>query len=114
MPLDVKEVYTKTEERFNRLRARFGLWAGPLAALVLYLLPLPISESAHRLAALMVGMVIYWITEPIPLAITAILGPILAILFGIGKDKEVIASSFQKRTRIKSVPIHHIKSMGPG
>jgi sodium-dependent dicarboxylate transporter 2/3/5 len=92
MPLDVKETYSKTEERFNRLRASIGLWAGPLAALVLYLLPLPISESAHRLAALMIGMVIYWITEPIPLAITAILGPILAILLGIGKDKEVIAS----------------------
>ncbi|MEK7285900.1 MAG: DASS family sodium-coupled anion symporter [Nitrospirota bacterium] len=92
MPLDVKETYSKPEERFNRLRAKFGLWAGPLFALIVYLLPLPISDAAHRLAALMVGMVIYWIAEPIPIAITALLVPILAILFGIGKDKEVIAS----------------------
>jgi len=90
--LDIKETYSEAEVTFDLWRRRFGLYAGPLAGLLVYLLPLPISDSAHRLASLMIVMVIYWITEPIPLAVTALLGPILAIFFGIGRDKEVIAS----------------------
>jgi len=96
--LDIKETYSEAEKRFDQFRRGMGLYAGPLAGLLVYFLPravavpLPIPDAAHRLAALMIVMVIYWITEPIPLAITALLGPILAIFFGIGKDKEVIAS----------------------
>ncbi len=90
--MDIQETYSEAEERFDRWRRKVGLYAGPLAGLLVYCLPIPISDSAHRLASLMIVMVIYWITEPIPLAVTALLAPILAILFGIGKDKEVIAS----------------------
>jgi len=90
--MGIQERYSEAEQRFDRWRRRVGLYAGPLVGLLIYFLPLPISDPAHRLAALMIVMVVYWITEPIPLAITALLGPILAILFGIGKNKEVIAS----------------------
>lgn len=90
--MEIHETYSEAEQRFDRWRRRVGLYAGPLVGLLVYFLPMPISDPAHRLAALMIGMVIYWITEPIPLAVTALLGPILAILFGIGKNKDVIAS----------------------
>jgi sodium-dependent dicarboxylate transporter 2/3/5 len=87
-----QETYSSAEKAFDLWRRRTGLWAGPAVALLVAFLPLSIPVPAHRLAALMAGMVIYWITEPIPLAITALLGPIVAILLGIGTDKEVIAS----------------------
>ncbi len=88
----IKETYSAAEATFDRWRRQVGLWAGPIAAVIVYLLPLSLPIPAHRLAALMIGMVIYWITEPIPLAVTALLGPVLAILLGIEKGKEVLVS----------------------
>ncbi|MDC4222879.1 MAG: SLC13 family permease [Candidatus Manganitrophus sp.] len=66
--------------------------AGPLAALIIFLLPSSLSPEAHRLAALLAGVVIFWITEPIPIPITALLGPVLAIVLGIGKADAVLSS----------------------
>ncbi len=87
-----KEVLSEAEVRFERWRKRVGLIAGPLAALIIFLLPSSLSPEAHRLAALLAGVVIFWITEPIPIPITALLGPVLAIVLGIGKADAVLSS----------------------
>ncbi|MDC4204457.1 MAG: SLC13 family permease [Candidatus Manganitrophus sp.] len=87
-----KEVLSEAEVRFERWRKRLGLIAGPLAALIIFLLPSSLSPEAHRLAALLAGVVIFWITEPIPIPITALLGPVLAIVLGIGKADAVLSS----------------------
>ena len=76
----------------DRVLKEIGLVAGPVVALLLYMLPLPLSISAHKMAALMIGVVVYWITEPIPIPVTALLGPMLAILLGLGEAKEILAS----------------------
>lgn len=64
------------------LRARISAWLGPLLALLIWLLPLPLDPVAHRLAAVMVLVVTWWIGEPVPPAVTALLGPTLALLVG--------------------------------
>ncbi len=67
--------------------------AGPLAAAMVYFLPLQsLSPQAHMLGAIMAAVVIYWITEPIPLPITALLGTAFCILAGLGSAKSVFAS----------------------
>lgn len=69
-----------------------GFVLGPTAALTAYLLlPLPLSPAAHALAALLACVVIFWITEPIPIPATALLAPVAAVLLGIAGAKEVFA-----------------------
>ncbi len=73
-------------------RARIGLILAPLAAAIVTLAPLsdpgthpgpPLTPEAHRLAAIFVAVVIAWITECIPIAVTALLVAPLMILFGV-------------------------------
>lgn len=64
------------------LRARIATVLGPLLFLVIWLAPLPLNTEAHRLAAVMALVVTFWIGEPVPVAVTALLGPSLALLVG--------------------------------
>ncbi|EDM78104.1 anion transporter [Plesiocystis pacifica SIR-1] len=58
----------------------------------LLLVPTPGLETpAHRLLAVVAFTVILWICETIPLAITALLGPALAVALGVGPAKEIFA-----------------------
>ena len=42
--------------------------------------PLPLPDPAHRVASILAMMVVFWVTEALPLAVTALLGPVLAVL----------------------------------
>lgn len=90
------EVISTGEERFDRWRKTVGLFAGPITAFIILILPLSsasggLTPQAHRLAAILGFVVVYWITEPIPIPITALLGPILCIISAVGPAKEVLA-----------------------
>ena len=85
------ETYSPAEELFNRRRRTIGLIGGPLALLVLLAAPLPIAPGAHRLAAILLMMVILWITEALPLAVTALIGPVLAIILQVAPARTVFA-----------------------
>lgn len=72
------------EERFDRWRRRTGLWLGPLAFALLLALPPPgLSAPAARLAAVVVWVVVWWITEAVPLPVTAVFGPAFAVVLGV-------------------------------
>jgi sodium-dependent dicarboxylate transporter 2/3/5 len=75
----------------HRRLATLGVVLGPAAALTAYLLPLPVSPPAHALAAILACVVIFWITEPIPIPATALLAPVAAVVFGVGGAKDVFA-----------------------
>jgi sodium-dependent dicarboxylate transporter 2/3/5 len=77
------EVYSPAEELFNRRRRTAGLFAGPAILLILLLAPLPLAPAAHRLAAILAMMVVLWVTEALPLAVTALIGPVLAIVLRV-------------------------------
>ncbi len=64
------------------LRARVAVVLGPILFAVIWLAPLPLNVEAHRLAAVMALVVTFWIGEPVPVAVTALLGPSLALLVG--------------------------------
>ncbi len=77
---------------FDWWRSRIGFFLGPLLAVIVLLTPMPqLSEPAHRLAAVLALTIVYWMTEAIPMAATALLGPALCILLGVGEDKKVLA-----------------------
>jgi sodium-dependent dicarboxylate transporter 2/3/5 len=73
------EVYSPAEELFNRRRRTVGLFLGPALLLVLLFAPLPLADAPHKLAAILAMMVTLWVTEALPLAVTAVIGPVLAI-----------------------------------
>jgi sodium-dependent dicarboxylate transporter 2/3/5 len=83
---------SENEQRFDRIRARVGVVAAPLSALIIMMLPLPgLSDEAHRLLAIGLATVILWITEAIPLAMAALLAPALAVLFDVAPAKLAFA-----------------------
>ena len=77
------EAYSPAEDLFNRRRRAFGLFAGPALLVVLLLLPMGLPAPAHRLAAILAMMVVLWVTEALPLAVTALIGPTLAIVMQV-------------------------------
>jgi solute carrier family 13 (sodium-dependent dicarboxylate transporter), member 2/3/5 len=83
LPDTTAPLISEGEARFERLRRRVGIVLAPLAFAVLLVAPLPLSTEAHRLAAVASAIVILWVTEAIPLAVAALVGPALAVLLGV-------------------------------
>ncbi|MFT4886675.1 MAG: sodium-dependent dicarboxylate transporter 2/3/5 [Pseudohongiellaceae bacterium] len=79
----------------DSLRPRIGLWLGPLAFLgILLFLDLdPQNPAATRMVAIVALMAIWWITEAIPLAATALLPIVLFPLMGIMRGRELPAAN---------------------
>jgi len=89
--IDAVESYSPAEEQYNRRRRTVGLWLAPAVLLVLLLLPMPLSGAGHRMAAIMGLVVVLWMTEALPMAVTAMLGPMLAVVFGVADARSALA-----------------------
>lgn len=80
------------EEKFEQLRRRVSFFIGPLLFLIVLFWPMgTISREAHRLAAVVAWVLIYWIGEPIPIPATALLGPALCVVLGVADPTTVFA-----------------------
>ncbi|MBN2345554.1 MAG: DASS family sodium-coupled anion symporter [Candidatus Aminicenantes bacterium] len=83
---------TSLEGKIEFWRQRISLFLGPLLALVLALLPMPGLEGrAHLLAAIIGWVVVWWIGEPVPIPVSALLGAVLCIIAGVADAKTVLA-----------------------
>jgi len=90
--LRLEEKLTPREERVDRGRKTVGLILGPLVAVIVAILPMAgLGRPAHTLAAILSLVVVWWITEPIPLPMTAVIGATLAVLLGVAPAKTVYA-----------------------
>jgi sodium-dependent dicarboxylate transporter 2/3/5 len=70
-------------ERFDHVRRRVGLLLAPVLFVVLLNIHLRgLDEPAQRLLAVLAAVVTLWVTEAIPLPVTALLGPTLCVLTG--------------------------------
>lgn len=88
---DAVEAYSPAEQQFNRRRRAAGLLLGPAVMLAVLVAPLELTPSAHRLLAIMALMFIFWVTEALPVAVTALLGPTLAVVLRVVPAKEAFA-----------------------
>jgi len=77
---------------YDRLRRTAGLFLGPAVFLLVLVLPSDLPVEAHRLAAVFALVVVFWVSEAIPLAATALLGPALAVVLGVAPAKSAFAS----------------------
>jgi sodium-dependent dicarboxylate transporter 2/3/5 len=73
-------------------RRSIGLLLGPLLFATLLAAPTGLEPGAHRLAAIFALVIVFWVTEAIPLAATALLGPALAVPLGVASAREAFAS----------------------
>lgn len=78
---------------FETWRRRLGFGLAPVVFLLLWWLPLPgLDTAAHRLLAVFGMVVVLWVSEAIPLPVTALLGPALCVLCGVSSEREVFKS----------------------
>src|SRR6185503_11918107 len=75
-------------EAVGRGRLLAGLVVAPIAFGSLWVAPLDIPEPAHRLAAVLGAVVVLWISEAIPMAMTAFLGVAAMVPLGIATPAE--------------------------
>ena len=112
-------------------RQRSGWLLGPLALAMTFLFDAPegLSESGWRTLGAALLMATWWITEPIPIAATALMPMVIFPLLGLGGIKEVaapyanplvflflggflIALAMQRWNLHKRLAIHLIQSLG--
>ena len=83
------EQLSPLEESFERWRRRLGLLGGPVAALGVYAALAELPAEQRRLAAVLVLVIVFWITEALPIPATALLGPALCVLLGVADAPRV-------------------------
>lgn len=80
------------EARFERRRRSVGLVLGPAAfVLLLAFPPEGLGTGAGRLLAVVAWVLAWWITEAVPLPVTAVLGPALAVALGVVPVRDAFA-----------------------
>ncbi len=79
------------EARFDVARRRIGLLLGPIVFLLVLVAPLDLAIEAHRLAAVIALVIVFWTTEALPLPVTALLGPALAVILGVAPVRVTFA-----------------------
>ncbi len=84
--------YATSEERFDVWRRRVGLGLGPAALVALWSLPLPLSAPQQRLAAVFALVIIYWLTEAVPIPVTSLVGLALCVLLGVAPAAQVFGA----------------------
>lgn len=78
------ELIHEAEQAFDRKRRTFGLIAGPILAVLVLIIPIEgLTLEAHKLLAIMTLIALWWITEPVPIPVTSLLGPTLAVVTGV-------------------------------
>ena len=88
--VEARPILSPAEQTFEHWRRTIGLFLGPLAALVVYLLPFGNMQS-HRLASVLAWVVVWWVTEPVPIPVAALLGVSLCVISGVAPAAEAFA-----------------------
>lgn len=88
-----REVISAAEEQFERWRRALGAILAPIAFFVVYYLlrDSTLTPAGRKLSAILVLTSILWISEALPLPVTALLGAVMAILLGVADAKTVLA-----------------------
>lgn len=84
--------YSHAEEVFERARKRLGLVLAPVILVALLVAPLQaLTPQAHRLAAIVGCVMTLWITEALPMPVSALLGAAACVLLGVAPAEKVLA-----------------------
>jgi sodium-dependent dicarboxylate transporter 2/3/5 len=76
---------------FDLLRRRVGLLLAPVAFAVAWWAAAGLDAPAHRLAAVLAAVIVLWVSEAIPMAVTAFLGVSAAVVLGVAPAAKAFA-----------------------
>ena len=83
----------EAELAFDRKRRTIGMFLGPIAAVAVMLTPIDgLTLEAHKLLSIMTLVALWWITEPVPIPVTSLIGPTLAIVTGVVPASQAYAA----------------------
>ena len=71
------------EERFEKARRTVGLWLAPLVSTVFLLLPLDLPDDQQTLAGVLLGVIILWVTEAVPIPIGGLIGVAAIVILNV-------------------------------
>ncbi len=78
--------------RFEEIRRKAGLIIAPIVFVIVLLLPSgPLTPEGHRLGAVVALVITLWVTEALPLAVTALLCPVLAVVLQVAPVRTAFA-----------------------
>ncbi|HEY0447758.1 SLC13 family permease, partial [Actinophytocola sp.] len=79
------------EERFEKGRRTVGLFLAPLVTIVFALLPIDLPRDQHLLAAILLGVIVLWITEPVPIPVGGLIGIGAIVVLGVVPADDALA-----------------------
>ena len=76
---------------FDQWRRTVGMALGPALALTLLIIPMEsLSTEAHRMAAIAALVIVFWVTEAVPLPVASLLGIVLMVITGVAPASDVL------------------------
>ena len=85
-----EQVLSPAEERFEKGRRTTGLWLAPVVAIAFALIPFDQAPRQHALAAILLGVVVMWVTEPVPIPVGGLIGVGAIVLFGVAPASDAL------------------------
>ncbi len=89
-PSAYDEQISPMEQQFERWRKIAGVFLTPIAFFVVYWLCDGLTPQGRTLAAILAGVGVMWISEVIPLPVTALLGASLCVILGVADVKKTM------------------------
>ncbi|MBD2763121.1 DASS family sodium-coupled anion symporter [Kocuria sp. cx-116] len=86
-----EQTLSPREEKFERARQTSGLFLAPVVAVIFALLPLNLERNQHTLAAVLLGVIILWICEPVPIPVGGLMGVAAVVILGVAPAGDVLA-----------------------
>lgn len=81
---------SEREERFEKVRRTTGLVLAPLVTIVFLLLPVGLEDQQHKLAAVLLGVIVLWVTEPVPIPVGGFIGIAAIVMLGVVSADEAL------------------------
>ncbi|GAB3402316.1 SLC13 family permease [Flindersiella endophytica] len=85
-----EEVLTEREERFERGRKTVGLFLAPALLVLFLILPSGLEREQHRLAAVLLMVMVLWVTEAVPLPVGGLIGVVAAVVLDVAPADDVL------------------------
>ncbi|MBM2618456.1 DASS family sodium-coupled anion symporter [Actinoplanes sp. LDG1-06] len=79
------------EERFEKGRRTAGLFLAPAVTIIFLALPLSIPAGQQVLGAVLLGVIVLWVTEAVPIPVGGLIGVALIVVFGVAEATDVLA-----------------------
>ncbi|MCT1589745.1 MULTISPECIES: SLC13 family permease [Kocuria] len=79
------------EEKFERARQTAGFFVAPAIAILFALLPVNLEPDQHLLASVLLGVIVLWICEPVPIPVGGLIGVGAIVVLGVAPAGDVLA-----------------------